>query len=138
MASRKQRRRRAKERRHEYEYVYVDEEGHEVDAPAGETSEPSRGRDGKGSNGAKIARTKGGAPIREAKPPDWRRSVKRAALFAPLFFIVFSLVNKHMAIETRVLSSLAYSALFVPLTYMMDRMAYRTYLRRSGRRPAKN
>jgi hypothetical protein len=36
-----------------------------------------------------------------------------------------------------VLSSVAYSALFVPLTYMMDRMAYRTYLRRSGRRPAK-
>jgi accessory gene regulator protein AgrB len=64
--------------------------------------------------------------------------VKRAALFLPLFFIVFSLVNKKMAIETRVLSSLAYSALFVPLTYMMDRMAYRTYLRRSGRRPGKN
>ena len=139
MASRKQRRRRAKDRRHDYEYVYVDEEGHEVEEPADETSEGSRGRDGKErGNGAKVARTKGGAPIREAKPPDWRRSVKRAALFAPLFFIVFSLVNKHMAIETRVLSSLAYSALFVPLTYMMDRMAYRTYLRRSGRRPAKN
>ena len=54
-----------------------------------------------------------------------------------LIFIVFSLVNKSMPVETRVLSSVAYSALFVPLTYMMDRMAYRTYLRRSGRRPAK-
>ena len=43
-----------------------------------------------------------------------------------------------MPVETRVLSSAAYSALFVPLTYMMDRMAYRTYLRRSGRRPAKD
>src|SRR5262249_8093927 len=139
MPSRKQRRRRAKDRRHEYEYVYVDDEGHEVQAPAGETCGHARERDGKErSNGAKVVRAKSGAPIREAKPPDWRRSVKRAALFAPLFFIVFSLVNKHMAIETRVLSSLAYSALFVPLTYMMDRMAYRTYLRRSGRRPAKN
>ena len=139
MASRKQRRRRQKERRHDYEYVYVDDEGHEVEAPAEEASERPRARNGKEQrNGAKVARTKSGAPIREAKPPDWRRSVKRAALFLPLFFIVFSLVNKKMAIETRLLSSLAYSALFVPLTYMMDRMAYRTYLRRSGRGPTKS
>jgi hypothetical protein len=34
-----------------------------------------------------------------------------------------------------VLSSLAYSALFIPLTYLMDRTAYRTYLRRSGQQP---
>jgi hypothetical protein len=137
MASRKQRRRRAKDRRHEYEYVYLDEEGNETEAP-GDAPEPSRSRDGKERrNGAKVGRTKSGAPIREVKPPNWMRSVKRAALFLPLFFIVFSLVNKSMPVETRVLSSVAYSALFVPLTYMMDRMAYRTYLRRSGRRPAK-
>jgi hypothetical protein len=139
MASRKQRRRRAKDRRHEYEYVYVDEEGHEVEAPPEDPAEPSRGRAGKErSNGAKVARTKSGAPIREVKPPAWRRSVKRAALFLPLFFIVFSLVNKHDPVLTRLGLSVAYSALFVPLTYMMDRMAYRTYLRRSGRRPAKS
>jgi hypothetical protein len=57
-------------------------------------------------------------------------------LFLPLFFIVFSIVNKHSSIEVRFLSSLAYSALFVPLTYVMDRTAYRTYLRRSGQQPA--
>ena len=49
-----------------------------------------------------------------------------------MFFIVFSLVNKRSAVEWRVLTSLVYSALFVPLTYLMDRTAYRTYLRRSG------
>jgi hypothetical protein len=136
MPSRKQRRRRAKERRHDYEYVYLDEEGNETDAPQ-DAADPARGRDGKERrNGAKGGRSSGGA-IREVKPPAWSRSVKRAALFLPLFFIVFSLVNKSMPVETRVLSSVAYSALFVPLTYMMDRMAYRTYLRRSGRRPAK-
>ena len=136
MASRKQRRRRAKDRRHDYEYVYLDAEGNETEAPE-EAAEPSRGREGKERrNGAKGGRASGAA-IREVKPPNWTRSVKRAALFLPLFFIVFSLVNKSMAVETRVLSSVAYSALFVPLTYMMDRMAYRTYLRRSGRPPAK-
>ena len=138
MASRKQRRRREKGRRHEYEYVYVDEEGHEVEAPLEEAGERPGARNGKAGNGTKAARTKSGAPIREVKPPAWSRSVKRAALFLPLFFIVFSLVNKSMPVETRVLSSVAYSALFVPLTYMMDRMAYRTYLRRSGRGPAKS
>jgi hypothetical protein len=133
MPSRKQRRRRAKERRHDYEYVYLDEQGNETEPPE-EANEPSRGRD---RNVARAGQAKSGAAVREVKPPAWTRSVKRAALFLPLFFIVFSLVNKSMPVETRVLSSVAYSALFVPLTYMMDRMAYRTYLRRSGRRPAK-
>ena len=137
MPSRKQRRRRQKELRHDYEYVYIDEEGNETEVPE-EAAEPARRRDGKERrNGAKGGRASG-AGIREVKPPAWSRSVKRAALFLPLFFIVFSLVNKSMPVETRVLSSAAYSALFVPLTYMMDRMAYRTYLRRSGRRPAKD
>ena len=135
MPSRKQRRRRAKERRHEYEYVFVDDEGEEVEPPPAEA--PNRGRSPAKSvaNGAKAPKRKGTTAIREAKPPSWNRSVKRALLFLPLFFIVFSLVNKHAAIETRLLSSLAYSALFVPLTYVMDRTAYRTYLRRSGREP---
>ena len=141
MASRKQRRRRAKERRHEYEYVYVDDtgqeiEGQEIEPPAGEKAERGRWRGKSKSNGAKATRGKAAGPVRQAKPPSWNRSFRRALLFLPLFFIVFSLVNKHSAIEVRFLSSLAYSALFVPLTYVMDRTAYRTYLRRSGQQPA--
>jgi hypothetical protein len=139
MASRKQRRRRAKGRRHEYEYVYVDEEGQEVEPPPDEESaKRPKARDGKGGdrNGTKTAKAKSGRPVREVKPPSWNRSVKRALLFFPLFFIVFTLVNKKTAIDVRLLSSLAYSALFVPLTYLMDRTAYRTYLRRSGQAPA--
>ena len=135
MPSKKQRRRRAKERRHEYEYVFVDDEGEEVEPPPAEAPDRGRSRAKSVSNSGKAPRGKGTRAIREAKPPSWKRSVRRAALFLPLFFIVFSLVNKHAAIETRLLSSLAYSALFVPLTYVMDRTAYRTYLRRSGREP---
>jgi hypothetical protein len=131
MPSRKQRRRRAKERRHEYEVVYVDDDGNEV--------EPPSEADAKRDRGAKVARAskngKGGRPVREAKEPSWQRSGKRALLFFPLFFIVFSFVNKGASIESRLIASLGYSALFVPLTYMMDRTAYRSYLRRSGRDP---
>ena len=141
MASRKQRRRRQKERRHEYEYVYVDDSGQEVELPPEEKPERGRPRAKNESNGGKQPKgksSKGNAsrPVRQARPPSWMRSIKRAALFLPLFFIVFSLVNKHSAIEVRFLSSLAYSALFVPLTYVMDRTAYRTYLRRSGQQPS--
>jgi hypothetical protein len=132
MPSRKQRRRRQKERRHEYEVVYVDDSGNEVEPPP--QVEPKRERDGKTTSAAR-AKPKGGRPVREAKPPSWQRSAKRALLFFPLFFIVFSLVNKHAAVTARLIASLGYSALFVPLTYMMDRTAYRTYLRRSGREP---
>src|SRR5205085_195072 len=81
------------------------------------------------------------ATVIEGGEVTWSRAAERsepnrARLFLPLFFIVFSLVNKKTAIEWRFLSSLAYSALFVPLTYVMDRTAYRTYLRRSGQQPA--
>src|SRR6266536_1133560 len=131
MPSRKQRRRRAKERRHEYEYVYVDDTGQEIEPPPEYKPERDRSRSRANANGGKAAR-----PLRQAKTPSWHRSIRRALLFLPLFFIVFSLVNKNSAIEVRFLSSLAYSALFVPLTYMMDRTAYRTYLRRSGQQPA--
>ena len=135
MPSRKQRRRRAKERRHEYEYVYVDDTGREIEPPpadqarAGPVARQGQRERWQGDEG------QGGQAPATGKAPSWNRSIRRALLFLPLFFIVFSLVNKSSAIEVRFLSSLAYSALFVPLTYMMDRTAYRTYLRRSGQQP---
>jgi hypothetical protein len=136
MPSRKQRRRRQKERRHEYEYVYVDDEGREVEPPPEETERRPQQRAAK--NGARPERDRARRrPIREYQPPSWKRSVRRSLLFFPLFFIVFSLVNKRSAVEWRVLTSLVYSALFVPLTYLMDRTAYRTYLRRTGGEGAK-
>ena len=132
MPSRKQRRRRQKERRHEYEYVYVDEEGRELESPRDEP-ERRRGDTRKNGRDAKPSRaSRGSGRMREFQPPSWNRSLKRAALFFPLFFLVFSLVNKRSAVEWRILTSLLYSALFVPLTYLMDRAAYRAYLRRSG------
>jgi hypothetical protein len=137
MPSRKQRRRRQKARRHDYEYVYVDEEGQEVEAePGAEVAEspPARERkhDGNGRRDRGSAKAKPKRPRREYQPPSWKRSARRAALFLPLFFIVFSLVNRDASIASRLLASVGYSLLFIPLTYVMDRTAYRTFLRRSG------
>jgi hypothetical protein len=132
MPSRKQRRRRQKDRRHEYEYVYVDDEGHELEAPP--EAEPPRRRE-RGTRNGKGGQKSRGRAKREYRPPSWNRSLRRALLFFPLFFIVFSLVNKHSSIPSRLIASLGYSVLFVPLTYVMDRTAYRSFLRRSGQDP---
>jgi hypothetical protein len=129
MPSRKQRRRRQKDRRHEYEYVYVDDEGHELEAPP-EGEQPRRRE--RGTRNGKSGQKGRGRVKREYRPPSWNRSLRRALLFFPLFFIVFSLVNKHASIPSRLIASLGYSVLFVPLTYVMDRTAYRSFLRRSG------
>src|SRR5690349_8607456 len=110
MPSRKQRRRRAKDRRHEYEYVYVDAEGQELEEQP-EDPKPTR-RNGK----AKDTKKKGGrsrGAVRAQNPPSWSKSARRALLFFPLFFIVFSLVNKHSALLPRVFASFAYSLLFI-------------------------
>jgi hypothetical protein len=131
MPSRKQRRRRQKARRHEYEYVYVDEAGREVEAPPEEEKSP-RSRDPKQRNG-KRGGDASKRPLREPNPPSWGRAARRALLFFPLFFVVFSLVNKNSALVPRIAASLGYSLLFIPLTYVIDRTAYRSFLRRSGR-----
>ncbi|MGB2952691.1 MAG: hypothetical protein WBB74_04775 [Gaiellaceae bacterium] len=133
MPSRKQRRRRQKERRHEYEYVVVDEEGHEVEVDPAElrqerTKEPRRA-DGRRPQrqGGLFGRSRG--PVR---PPSWNRVLRRSALFFPLFFVLFSVLNSKTAVTSRIFLSLLYTLLFIPFMYLMDRTAYRTYLRRSG------
>jgi hypothetical protein len=138
MASRKQRKRRQKELRHEYEYVYVDEEGREVEVDEPPAAKPDRRgeRNGAGTKTRGAADRRGRAkatrPGREARPPSWQRSWRRSLLFFPLFFLVFSLISKKTAVETRILMSLFYSLLFIPMTYLMDRAAYRAHVRRTG------
>jgi hypothetical protein len=142
MPSRKQRRRRQKERRHDYEFVYVDEEGHEVEVDENVLKEPprrdksdKRDANGRGKRGAQP-RGRGRRSARVPQPPSWSRSGKRGIIFFPLFLLVFSLVSRGSSYESRFVTALLYTLLFIPLTYLIDRTAYRTYMKRSGRAPA--
>jgi glycopeptide antibiotics resistance protein len=112
MPSRKQRRRRQKDRRHEYEYVYVDQEGHELDIE--DVPQPSR-------NGAS------------------EKAARRAALFAPFMFGILYLLNRSRDVPLYgvVFNTLVLVAFFIPFGYLMDRVMYRTYLRRIGGQPRK-
>jgi hypothetical protein len=126
--SRKQRRRRAKERRHEYEYVFVDEEGREVEVDEAELQA------GRTAKKAGPARDQKGRPVRTVDPPSWNRVGKRALVFAPFMFVVVYLLRPESAgVPTVIVQVLVLLAFFLPFSYLMDSIVYRTYLRRTGR-----
>jgi hypothetical protein len=135
MPTRKQRRRRRKELRHDYEFVYVDEEGREVEVD--EPPEPTPKRDARrnGKRDAAPARGADRRPVRKIDPPSWKRVVRRAAIFAPLIFLAFGVLDHRRDLLGKLALTAVYTALFVPFMYLMDRAMYRAYLRRTGNLP---
>jgi hypothetical protein len=118
MATRKQRRRRAKEQRHDY--VWIDDEGNEVEpdgSPAREKSSRSESR-----------------LVREPQAPSWQRTFKRGAIFAPIMFATVFLLSPDLPTTTKITQTLLIVAIFVPFSYFIDRLFYRSYLRKQARR----
>ena len=135
MPTRKQRRRRQKDRRHEYEEVYLDADGNEITAE--EYTALARSENGDGAGPRKRepakARTRSGRVI---QPPSWRRVGKRALIFAPLMFVVISLLptsGGDLPVLGRVLITLQMLLLFIPFSYLMDTLTYRMWRRRNER-----
>lgn len=121
MPTRKQRRRRAKEQRHEY--VWEDAEGNELE-PADVRDEPSR---------AKGARATG-RPRREPLPPSWRRTFKRGAIFAPIMLATVMLLSSDRTLAEQIMQTALIVAIFVPFSYLLDRVFWRSYQRKIARR----
>jgi hypothetical protein len=119
MPTRKQRRRRAKEFRHEY--VWEDEEGNEID-PTELSGKP-----------AAAPRTQPARTGREPQAPSWRRTFKRALIFAPIMFFVISVLSKDLSLADRITQTLLIAVVFVPFSYFLDGLFWRTYRRRAGR-----
>jgi len=137
--TRKQRRRQQKSRRHEWEYVYVDDAGNEVEVDPSEVEASKEER--KPRNDA-AARRNGKAPDarrprRVPQPPSWRRAAKRAAILGVFFVVVFGFVlrGKNTNPISAVGVGLIYTVAFVPMQYFIDRVTYRTYLRRQASGP---
>jgi hypothetical protein len=150
MPSRKQRRRRQKERRHDYEYVYVDDEGHELDPAEVEVEEEEDKPAKRSPNGASPAKTKPKASpakkgsakskaaasnVRPVPPPSWRRVAKRGLIFAPFMLLAIALLGRGLSWPARILETVWLLVLFVPFSYLIDRMMYRRYLRQIGEEP---
>ncbi|MGD0273543.1 MAG: hypothetical protein ABSB96_07435 [Gaiellaceae bacterium] len=130
MATKKQRRRREKDRRHEYEYVYIDEEGNEVEVeqPPPSPKEKQR-RAAVSSNSRRPA-----AGVRPVQPPSWRFMRKQVLIFYFILLAAFSILYRGPIWKSAGIAAL-YTALMLPLMWMMQRMMYRSYLRRTGQLP---
>jgi hypothetical protein len=128
VATRKQRRRREKEQRHEYEVVYVDEEGHEVEVePDASPRAAQRAKPTPGKNAAS-------GRMRRIDPPSWRRSIRRGLIFAPLFLGMILLLNgSRQSLAASVINTLVLLLVFVPFSYFLDKVFYRTYQKRLAR-----
>lgn len=122
MPSRKQRRRREKTFRHEYEYVLTDDDGNEVEVA------PTELRKERDEPKAKAKSAPAKRPVREVQPPSWRRAVRRGGLMGALLLVIMSTLFK-----APVVIAVLYAAMLIPFTYAIDRVSYRSYLRRSGK-----
>jgi hypothetical protein len=125
MATKKQRRRRAKGHRHEWETVYVDAEGNEIEA-----------LDAKAASANGRAATKKPAPGRAGRtiqPPSWRRVLKRGLIFGPAMFVLLTVLEPDTTYLERALFTAELLVIFLPFSYVMDRMTYRLSQKRQER-----
>ena len=138
MPSRKQRQRKLKSKRHEYETVWVDAEGNELDEAPPELVEQEEQRKKEkavATTGGKPAAPQrgGGRTTRQPPEPSWNRAFKRAALLGIVVFFLFSLTsksgNRYLA---ALIPAVIYTAMFIPLTFFIDRFAYRRWQLKQG------
>lgn len=136
MPTKKQRRRRAKGFRHEYDFVMVDDEGNEVPVDADERRAEREQKAAAKPKQARVTQTKG-RTMREPPQPSWERAFRRGGLMGALMLVAFIFLFKNGPIGSRIAIGLVYGVAFVPLTYLVDRTAYRAYLRRVERAKTK-
>jgi hypothetical protein len=132
VATKKQQRRRQKLQRHEYEEVYVDEEGNELDPDEAEqlvTTSPAR----KAAKGKAPA----GNTRRALEPPSWRKTLRRGLIFFPLMLLVIFLLSPELSTGAKIVNTLVLMAFFIPFSYFMDAMMWRSMQRRLARQGEK-
>jgi hypothetical protein len=133
MATQKQRRKRAKEKRHAYDLVEIDSEGNETVLSATELKldapDKSPAKKGDARNGSK-AKPPRGTP----QPPTWGRVLKRGAIFAPIFLAtVMLLAGNRLTFAGAVVQTAFLLAIFIPFSYFMDRLVWRSHAKRRAR-----
>ena len=131
MPTKKQQRRRQKQQRHEWEEVYVDETGRELQPEEAEelvgAAQPAK-KTSSGS-GSRAQRRSG----RTIDPPSWRKTGKRALLFFPLMLAVVFLLSPELTVVQKVFNTVVLMGFFVPFSYFMDTMMWRSAQRRLTR-----
>jgi hypothetical protein len=133
MATQKQRRRRAKEKRHTYDLVEIDSEGKETVLRASDLKTETTGdaptKKAAASSGSRMKLGRG-----TAQPPTWGRVLKRGAIFAPIFLAtVLLLGGNRLSFAGAIVQTIFLLAIFVPFSYFMDRLVWRSHEKRIAR-----
>jgi len=126
MPTRKQRRRREKEFRHDY--VWEDAEGNELEpdeVPAHKA----------GATPGKRASAPSG---REPQPPSWRRTLKRGLIFAPIMLGTVMVLSNDLTLAQQITQTALIVAIFVPFSYLLDGIFFRSAKKRQTRRGQSN
>jgi len=126
MPNRKQRRRKSKDLRHDVRVYEVDEEGNEVPIAqlrAQEDRSPKPKAKAAQKNGSRSGRV-----TRIADPPSWDRAFKRGGMMGVLMVVVLYFIQGPLG----GLFGIVYGAMFVPLTYWLDRTKHRMDVKRAG------
>jgi hypothetical protein len=131
MPTRKQRRRRQKDFRHDVRVFEVDEEGNEI--PIAELRTHEEKPKPAAKSASRGGSSRGGRTAREVSPPSWERAFKRGGLMGALMIAVFVLLLRNGSLAGRLAIGVLYAAAFIPLTYWIDRTAYRAYQKRVAR-----
>ncbi len=133
MATQKQRRKRAKEQRHAYDLVEIDGEGNETVLSASELKSETSSKPSPTSADRKGG-TKSRSPRGTAQPPTWGRVLKRGAIFAPIFLATVMLLGRgRLTLAGAIIQTIFLLAIFVPFSYVMDRMVWRSHEKRLGK-----
>ena len=127
MPTRKQRRRRAKDFRHDMRIFEVDAEGNEVALAELRTPEQ---RSPKVKQQPQKGKSKSARPVKVPPQPSWNRAIKRGGAMGGLMLIAFLFILKSGPLPQRLGIGVFYGLAFIPLTFWIDRTAYRTYQRR--------
>ncbi len=133
MPTRKQRKRRAKDFRHEMRVFEVDAEGNEVSLAELRTPDERKPK----VKQQQQAKSKSGRPIRVPPQPSWRRAIRRGGMMGGLMLVAFLFVLKNGPLPQRLGIGVFYGLAFIPLTYWIDRTAYRTDQRRLAKQAEK-
>lgn len=104
-----------------HEYVWEDAEGNIV--------EPDETRDG-----APARTSRGQRPGREPQAPSWQRTFKRGLIFAPIMFVTVMLLSSELTLAEQIVQTLVIVAIFIPFSFLLDQVFWRSYQRRRARR----
>jgi len=135
MPTRKQRRRREKDFRHDVRVYELDEEGNEV--PIAELRERTEKPEPK-AKGKQPQKRAGARPARDVPAPSWHRAFRRGGMMGALMLVAFLFLFKNAPIGLRVAWGLFYAIAFIPLTYWIDRTAFRANQRRLAKQSGKS